>query len=1550
MGIGVACFFIIFCLHRVSGTLLGTLAADASIVGGSGYAVQFSKERSDVISIALGSFEGDAFTLAYWMQVIDDHQDVHAVVNYGAYDSQYTPSLNSPDEFSLSHHADHIEYFRGFNSHHCQKSTCALSPFEWVHVTYTWRALDGLATLYLGGDMVDSYHLSTGEPIIPKGIFVLGQEPHGFVSLYNEDHAFTGILDEVVLMTRELSAQEVKDYADRGRPLDDDDLLLYWTFDDPTATEFVSDLSPNGRDGYIGYLDNRLDELSYATDRPPQPPTSPSFVVSTAPLAGHGPTVTPLHAGESSVKVPLVFALNETKVSVDRRNPHKPISASNGDAVPLLRDYWAAYPNASVTVRVESLPQYGTLRDVESQAVLAEGDVVSSGARVLYELDVDLYESSWAPLQEAAGSILAVPDVFTYSVEGVLGTVHVVASQTVQTPPEKEYHLMEDERGVLILGGLDVFGHEVKCVIKTLPKMGRLFQAFFNESSSYAALVIDESMLTEITAPGTCVTDLSGVVLYIPEPEASSNSLFDSFTYSWINDLGVESLHAANVSLFVEPVNDSPDVHSVTFNFSGNADAVLLVQLNSTDIDETFSEGAVYYKVEEFPHVGTLYNIGAQDANYNQAAEDEFVLGNPLDYVVMHTLNMFPSRVMNASSQDSTCNDVCHYPWLCKCPHGDTAHHWTNALGFPDVYPHYGDNDKAGAFAWSDQEYTPGVGSFIELGLAYAVYPTQVTLYETYHPGSVVRLSVSDTYNGPDTEWYSIWEGASDLAVLSSDVAREWSIPHCPFLHPMSYLRLDLDLSLHPGQEQIDAVRVESMADIPPGYVNDSYGRIAYVPRPGVFSNNDAVYTSFTYTATDCVDTSLEPAVVSIIVDPPTDNTVFISTDYPIYSERLTTVVVNLDSIVEDAISIGVSEDEVSSISARLVSYAGIEFVDLVVYQVANDDNDIGEAFEVGEPLDSPTGAVEYVVSNEHASEARFAILAGHTQGHADLALWVALGHYVYAVRVHMTIVCDPGNWNQASDGACVECRLLLDGQAEGAAGWEQACSLDSCVPGTHAAWLSDTAFECVPCEPGFYSPVSGLEACLPCINGTYAAGGNPVCFICSPGYYSLDAAAACTKCPEGFFSDTEAASECLPCPLGHYSDSTGQDQCSECPPGYYADHEGSVTCTACPPNTNNVNPVVYDSYEVITHSTIDECFPEKGWFGPPGETPSMCPEGGSCCYCREEGEELLKLLEANPVEPCSCLGGTPIPYPQPQHSRSAYDSLVMVTCNADDICRGGGSIASDGVCAELHEGYRCGSCRDGSYMLGHQCEECTAGGAVAYLLAFILPCLIVGLIYVSTLGVRLSSMHVMTDTLQIVALMYYLPIQWDVVMDDFFLVCALANFNPQIFQTDCLFSIPYFGRSGFLLSFPLMFLGVWGLTYLFVRFITPRFRGLKSGEKVSNFQYCLWSHDVEFKNGVFIGGAVLALILMHPLLFSKSIEPFICEGEADGYYYMAAAPEYRCYEDQEWKDNLCVFLVGMVVWGLGIPVSVMVLLYRIRYRLFDYDVRVRFGLIYKGY
>eukprot|EP00736_Rhodelphis_marinus_P010426 Rmarinus@m.17265 len=178
-------------------------------VGGAGYALYFDWEKSDMVSLALKSFDGSEFTVTYWAYFTDEHHTSMCIISYGVYDSSDTPSYDSADEFSLFHHASYTHVFRGVGVYQCKTGYCVRGFNEWVHVAYTWRASDGHTAVYLNGDLAFTATLAEGlGGIRPNGIFTLGQEPDGVASEYNEMQAFSGIVDEVIVLERMLSAQE----------------------------------------------------------------------------------------------------------------------------------------------------------------------------------------------------------------------------------------------------------------------------------------------------------------------------------------------------------------------------------------------------------------------------------------------------------------------------------------------------------------------------------------------------------------------------------------------------------------------------------------------------------------------------------------------------------------------------------------------------------------------------------------------------------------------------------------------------------------------------------------------------------------------------------------------------------------------------------------------------------------------------------------------------------------------------------------------------------------------------------------------------------------------------------------------------------------------------------------------------------------------------------------------------------------------------------------------------------------------------------------------
>ncbi|XP_052681217.1 F-box/LRR-repeat protein 4-like isoform X2 [Crassostrea angulata] len=146
----------------------------------------------------------------------------------------------------------------------------------------------------------------------------------------------------------------------------------------------------------------------------------------------------------------------------------------------------------------------------------------------------------------------------------------------------------------------------------------------------------------------------------------------------------------------------------------------------------------------------------------------------------------------------------------------------SNLAGKCNIYPAYGDFTQACVFRtygpwWKYapsgkrkfKRTPPGFVSqdFIELEFEYAVHPTKIEIWETYNPGTIVRILACDS-SGTDvdrgmTRWKVLWEGGPEKSPPES---RIFSPPlrHVPFCTRV--LRLEFCHDLCEYYTELDAV------------------------------------------------------------------------------------------------------------------------------------------------------------------------------------------------------------------------------------------------------------------------------------------------------------------------------------------------------------------------------------------------------------------------------------------------------------------------------------------------------------------------------------------------------------------------------------------------------------------------------------------------------------------------------------------------------------------------------------------------------------------------
>ncbi|KAG8227935.1 hypothetical protein J437_LFUL008747, partial [Ladona fulva] len=146
---------------------------------------------------------------------------------------------------------------------------------------------------------------------------------------------------------------------------------------------------------------------------------------------------------------------------------------------------------------------------------------------------------------------------------------------------------------------------------------------------------------------------------------------------------------------------------------------------------------------------------------------------------------------------------------------GSVSYTAYNLTGKPSKYPDYGDFPQTFVMRtyghWWDEapsgtkEFMPQTlgkingRDFVDLCFEEAVYPWKVSVFETYNPGSVVRIWALST----EGSWHVLWEGEPQLI---GHTPRIFSPIEKAFNFTTRVIKLELDQSKHDYYPEIDAV------------------------------------------------------------------------------------------------------------------------------------------------------------------------------------------------------------------------------------------------------------------------------------------------------------------------------------------------------------------------------------------------------------------------------------------------------------------------------------------------------------------------------------------------------------------------------------------------------------------------------------------------------------------------------------------------------------------------------------------------------------------------
>jgi hypothetical protein len=286
------------------------------------------------------------------------------------------------------------------------------------------------------------------------------------------------------------------------------------------------------------------------------------------------------------------------------------------------------------------------------------------------------------------------------------------------------------------------------------------------------------------------------------------------------------------------------------------------------------------------------------------------------------------------SRQGSVC-DCCEVQATCN-PEGcaatgkdyslcveDPAFHLANLLGPPTVYP---------AYSFSHLGYSPGCAScglqWFVVGFQEPIFLAALSVFEVYNPGSIVRISASDEYDGDSTRWRMLWERTGPTAGSDTRFSQRFSPRLCPNLtFRTKWVKVEMDTDAIAGVQVLDSVLATGSIEFPASSVDSAVNELMYEPLPGVVVEEDHIEV----VATDCVGDS-SPTVLSL-----RHNDSFIPVDLfgepydtPVYIDAPTHVVVDVTQAREHLQSVLREEVALSEFTVQVLEHPHIP--DLRVY------------------------------------------------------------------------------------------------------------------------------------------------------------------------------------------------------------------------------------------------------------------------------------------------------------------------------------------------------------------------------------------------------------------------------------------------------------------------------------------------------------------------------------------------------------------------------------------------------------------------------------------
>ena len=297
---------------------------------------------------------------------------------------------------------------------------------------------------------------------------------------------------------------------------------------------------------------------------------------------------------------------------------------------------------------------------------------------------------------------------------------------------------------------------------------------------------------------------------------------------------------------------------------------------------------------------------------------------------------------------------------------------------------------------------------------------------------------------------------------------------------------------------------------------------------------------------------------------------------------------------------------------------------------------------------------------------------------------------------------------------------------------------------------------------------------------------------------------------------------------------------------------------------------------------------------------------------------------------------------------RSSLESEVVYACDVFEACLKGNETNQLGYCSKGYSGVLCKSCVLGySKTAEGMCTKCPDKEKNFVTIALL--CLAIHLISFVMVKTSLTSafspkslhsiyIKIFTNYLQLVFIVTQFDLNWPFYVIEFFNVQRIpATVVDQLFSLDCLIALRdsvdvkniYYTKLYLISSLPIVIVAVSYCYWIFHSGILESYKCLKREAYTT---------------------IIVLFFLVYPTIIKFMFSNFSCIEIDKMKSYLSENTSIECWDLEHKKFSFVVVIPSIILWAIGVPTILLILMTKNKRRLHLDYYRVVFGFLFNGY